>query len=89
MKTYTESEEWIAIGGYIFGEKMLVTIETGSILTTITIPKLGIYAKGFNSRDAYWKLLYEFERALKEEKEFDDILWKRLRAINKVGGNLH
>ncbi len=84
MDKYREKEEWTTIGGYILGEKMPVLISSGDIAVTITLPKLGLSGRGISYREAYWRLLYEFERALKEPKEFDDIEWKRLRVINKL-----
>ncbi len=48
------------------------------------MPSLGISGSGVNQRDAYGRFLWEFERALRERKEFSGEVWENLRKINRV-----
>ena len=77
-----ESLYWTSIGGYTFGDKLIVLSSyTQNGYVEYFIPYLEIKGGAWTYRDAYWKILLEFEVNLREG---DGEKWEHMRAINGV-----
>lgn len=84
MADYISREHWGHIGGYLFNTKYEVIITSNNLYADIAIPELNIGGRGLNWREAYWQLLFQFERGLRETKEFTSEDWVKLRRLNGV-----
>ena len=80
----TTHEHWTRLGGYLLGGEKKVSISLSVFWAEINIPELGVMGRGINYVDAYGKTLYEFERRLRERREYDGVEWVELRRLNKV-----
>lgn len=78
----TVTFHWKSLGGYEFGEALEVYYTYDiSGMCSYQIPKLDIAGYGIRERDAYGKLLLEFELGLKRHREG---IWGELRKLNRI-----
>ncbi|MEM0142718.1 MAG: hypothetical protein QXL94_01995 [Candidatus Parvarchaeum sp.] len=77
-------EHWDRLGGYLLGGEREVIINATPLFIEVEMPELGLLVRSMFWEDAYWRMLFEFERRLRERKEFQEELWVELRRINKV-----